>query len=286
MKKHSEANHFEIFEANTKELEENKKFLEEYIKYIDLFNHEGLIEKENPYIQTMFNEDVIQSTFENRAVVDLNTTFCDVIDCLINKEVDKYNAALDIKRMSYEGPIIYANMILGLGNYICVFLKETNNNEKGKEMPIFEYHNLDNMENVRPVIDNEREPSIVKGADGNEKLEKIENIILDYKNRVKTYEKEISEKEKKIRKLNDKNPKKEELKEKYEKEIKKCKEKEAYLGELIKRLEIRKKEYNGKYDDYTNLFRHLRNSIAHGMYKIDYIDALKKKRYEKNKIYF
>lgn len=286
IKKHSDTNHFEIFEVNEKKLEENKKFLEEYIKYLGLSNYETLIEKENPYVLQMFNEDVLQATFENHVVTDLNSTFCDVIDSLLHEKVKKNNAALDLKRMSYEGPIIYANMLLALGNYVCVFLKETNNNEKRKEIPLFEYHNLDNMEKVRPTIDDDKEKAIVKGISGNEKLKKIENTILDYENKLKTYDKVINEKAKKITKLNDKNPKKDELKEMYEKEIVECKEKKEHLEKLIKRLETRKIEYSEEYDDYTNLFRHLRNSIAHGTYKIDYIEALKRKDMGKIKYTF
>ena len=132
IKEHSNSNFFEYFEEKTEEVEENKKFLEEYIKYIGLSNYEKMMKVENPYINKMFKEDVIQATFENYSVTDINNTYMDAMEALLKHEVT-YNAGLDIKRMSYEGPIVYANMMMGLANYTCVFLRETNNNEKEKD---------------------------------------------------------------------------------------------------------------------------------------------------------
>lgn len=286
IKKHSGANQFEAFEENPKVLEENKRFLEEYIKFLGLSNYEFLVNKANPYVYKLFNEDVIQATFGDNVGVDLTRCFCDVIDIMLNDESKKNNVGLDIRRASYEGPVIYANMLLALGNYVCVFLKETNNNERSKDISIFEYHNLDNIESIIPIIDDDKQPSIVKGINGSEKYEKIENTIKDYESTLSSYEKSIREREKKISKLNDKNPKKDELKEKYEREIAEYSEKIENLKESIKRLRARENEYTEKYNDYTNLFRHLRNSIAHGTYKIDYIEALKRKDMRKIKYTF
>lgn len=286
IKKHSGANYFQIFEEDIENLKQNKKFVEEYIKYIGLANYQYLVEKENPYILQMFKEDVISATFEGRVVTDINNTFCDVINAMLNNKIKEQKTQLDIKRMSYEGPIVYANMILGLANYVCVFLKETNNNEKQKGISIFEYHNLNGMNGIKPIIDSNEEPSIVRGIEGKNKLEKIQNTLLDYENQIKICNKEIKAREKKIKKLNDNNPKKNELKEKYETEIREYERKERELEEKTKRLQTRKMEYEGNYDDYTNFFRHLRNSIAHGTYEIDYIEALQKKDMRKIKYTF
>lgn len=286
IKEHSKANFFELFEQKDRKTEETKEFIKKYLKYIGLSNYEYLMKRENPYIRQMFIEDVFQGTFGERSGVDLISTYCDLMYIYMQGLTKEHNAELDIKRMYYEGPIIYANMLLGLGNYSCVFLKEVNTNEKNKDISIFEYHNLEDINGLQIEIDDFESPSIVYDIPGNEKLDKINNEILNYQSTIQTYTEKIKELNKKKSKLNNKNPKKEELEKRYDLEIKQYNEKIEKCTDLIKRLKIRENDYFGKYNDYTNLFRHIRNSIAHGTYEIDYFKALENKNLEKIKFTF
>ena len=73
------------------------------------------------------------------------------------------------------------------------------------------------------------------------------------------------------RRITDRNPKKHIFEEKREEK----KEKLRIAKHIISILESRKSTYGENYDDYTEFFRHIRNSIAHGRYTVDFSKAFK-----------
>ena len=167
-------------------------------------------------------------------------------------------------------------------NYACGYLKENSSEDNA----IFEYHNLKGIGEVTPNIDLNAEKAIQDGVSGEEKQKKIDLAIENYKAQLNNVEKDIQKLNLLISNLNEKNPKREELKAKYQKSIEEDLEKKKKIMGQIFKLSIRREEYNDDYIDYSELFRHLRNSIAHGRYSIDYQKALERDDFNKIKFTF
>lgn len=291
IKAYTRFNFFEAIEDKSDLFERFKTFYKSYIKYLGLSNFEELMTSKDNYVAKMFKEDVIDSFFHNGPTIDLCNTYARVVyffkeaDLLDNKE--KLKLQKEIRRCSNESPIIYANILLSLVNYSCGFVKEINNHE-GKNIQIFEYHNLEGVDWLDSLIkiDNSLLPSIKKNCSSSEKRTKIENKISEYQLRLNKKETRKVRLEEKMGKLDERNPQKDKLEIKYTEELNKLNKEISEIESNISRMQLRKNEYVSEYVDYNEFFRHLRNSIAHANYSIDYIKALDKKQFNQIKYTF
>lgn len=173
----------------------------------------------------------------------------------------------DFNRMRLEAPSLYTNLLLDLG-FLCLnHIKESTREE---ELPEFNYRNID-LRGVRYWPQN-----VVEYVDADKKIN----------TEIATVENQKNSKRRELKKIN-----------KYLKQLDGCQTlSESQKETLIKNREIAnnlKLEINdlinkendlkskiGTVQDYyeTNgFFRHLRNSISHGFYSIDYSDGLKRK---------
>lgn len=267
-------NTFKVQELNKEKLEEIKQYISAYIQYVG-FDAWDRLNDFPYYVQGMVFEDFYGSTFNHTSFAGISNRCCSSIhDYMlgkINKTPLSKNSNLkdQLSILMYETPIAYSNMILGMANYSCGYLKE-NNNTNG--LNLFEYHNLNGLNGVVPTID--RTNSIEKGVDSTKVRESIEKQISSIESQIRNLSRNIESLESVI---TDKNPNRASL------EAEKKKKEEKLLEEQKKLLSLkaRKNEYNGTYDDYSEFFRHMRNSIAHGRYSIDYIKALKSKDFSK-----
>lgn len=267
-------NTFKVQELNKEKLEEIKQYISAYIQYVG-FDAWDRLNDFPYYVQGMVFEDFYGSTFNHTSFAGISNRCCSSIhDYMlgkINKTPLSKNSKLkdQLSILMYETPIAYSNMILGMANYSCGYLKE-NNNTNG--LNLFEYHNLNGLNGVVPTID--RTNSIEKGVDSTKVRESIEKQISSIESQIRNLSRNIESLESVI---TDKNPNRASL------EAEKKKKEEKLLEEQKKLLSLkaRKNEYNGTYDDYSEFFRHMRNSIAHGRYSIDYIKALKSKDFSK-----
>lgn len=231
-------------------------------------------------------DNIFQARFDKSVTISLSRDFCGVIDTISRKLRDgKELSDIDYEQMiklSFEGPLIYTDMLLGLLNYSAGYLKANNGNEE----TLFEYHNLEGFEGINILSDNNEKKSIQHGLKGDEKQKKLDLSIENYEVQLRSINEKIKNEKKKIAKLNDRNPKKEKLELQSRTIIEqKEKEKKEVMSRIFK-LSVRRDEYNEDYSDYSQLFRHLRNSIAHGRYEIEYDRALKVSDFNKIRFTF
>lgn len=276
-------NHFEISELSEEEIAQRKEFLKNYINYIGKDRWKN-IEKLPYYYQNLIFENIlVRSSLNNFSnVTDLNNTFCRAIyeakiDSITGEELNNYSKETFLT-LGFEAPIIYANMLLGMVNYAGLYLKEQNNTDS---FSLFEYHNLDGFDGVDILIDTCPQKSIQKNLSGKEKQDKYDNYIENCQQQLQSLNSKINKIRKNQKKLNDKNPKKNELEEEYNKNLEECLQKKEIVANKIEQIKKRKEDYENDYADYSEFFRHLRNSIAHGNYEINYNEALKKKNLSK-----
>lgn len=231
-------------------------------------------------------DNIFQSRFDKSTTISLSRDFCGAIDTISRKLRDGTDLSnIDYEQMiklSFEGPLIYTDMLLGLLNYSAGYLKANNGNEE----TLFEYHNLEGLEGISILIDNNEKKSIQQGLSGDEKQRKLDLGIENCKVQLRNIEERIKIEKKKISKLNDRNPKKEEMELQSRAIIEQKENEKKEVMSKIFRLSVRKDEYNEDYSDYSQLFRHLRNSIAHGRYEIDYDRALKVSDFDKIRFTF
>lgn len=277
-------NLFEIQKIPEEEMKKRKKDIENFIRYVGKNNWKYF------YIEGI-NEDLFDNIFQSRfneniTTISISNSFCRVINLL--NSADLYGIEIgtplqkEMTKLSFEGPLIYSNMILGLLNYGCGYLKANS----AEDYSLFEYHNLEGLEGVIPLIDNDRTASIQYGVSGEEKQRKIALAIESYKAQLRGVNNEISRARRQINNLSEKNPNRERMKIELEKSIEEKLVKKEEIMNRIFSLSIRKEEYNEDYIDYSEFFRHLRNSIAHGRYEIEYDRALRCNNFDKIKFTF
>lgn len=176
-------------------------------------------------------DNIFQSRFDKTATVSLGRDFCDAIDEISRKlrdgiELSDMDYDIMIK-LSFEGPLIYTDMLLGLLNYSSGYLKANNSNEGS----LFEYHNLEGLDGIEVLIDNNETKSIQNGLSGEEKQKKLDLSVENLKVQLNNIKEKIKNEKKKIAKLDDRNPKKEEI--------------ELKSREIIEQKEREKKGSNG-----------------------------------------
>ena len=267
-------NTFKIQPLDKDILEKRKQYISAYVQYIGFNAWENL--QYFPYtVRGMVFEDFYGSTYNHTSFAGISNRFCSsmhnyLLGKINNIPLSKNPVLKDqLSILMYETPLAYSNMILGMINYSCGYLKENNNNNG---LNLFEYHNINGLNGIVPTID--RTNSIKKGLDATEVRESIQKQITASVSHIKNLKQDIERLESRI---TDKNPNKASLE-----ADKKIKEKKLLdVQKKVLSLQVRMTDYNGTYDDYSEFFRHMRNSISHGRYSIDYTNALTRKDFSK-----
>ena len=270
---------FDIEELSEEESNKRKNYIKNYINYIGKNNWKFVEVLPDGIFQELFEDIMLRSSFEDYSnVTGLCNKFCLAFEMvhisqIMNKSFGKVHKDM-LTLLSLETPTLYANMLLGMTSYETVFLKENNNDTN---VPLFEYHNISGMENVQLSVDTGKEPSIQYNLPGSEKKQKYNNYIESLRDQLKKLKRSASKTYKIKDQLSDKNPKKEELAEKYENSIKELNEQIENVRKRIEQMEVRSHEYDENYMDCSEFFRHMRNSIAHGNVRINYDKAFKRR---------
>lgn len=180
-------------------------------------------------------------------------------------------SAKDFERLSFEAPSLYTSTLIDLG-FLCLnHIKEAQTKQKLED---FNYHNI----NLKGVTYWPEET--VRLVNKEEKQEKLNNQIADLKPKQAKCKEQLQKTKTQIDKLeeNDSMPveiKKEQLEKKKELLIS---QKQSY-DEVSNRINALKKAHDSAegYVETNDFFKHLRNSISHGFYSIDYSKGLSSK---------
>lgn len=280
IKKLNNTDYFEIQKIPEKEMNQRRKDIENYIRYIGKNNWEEYCTlRKNKFLEQLY-EDIFQIRFgSNYATKSLSRDFFILLQDLFesdNNIIQSNNEDL-AEELAFKAPLIYTDLMLGLLNYACVYLKANSSEENN----LFEYHNLNGMKGVVPLIDNDKTKSIRHGLSGEEKQRKIDLALDNYKIQLKRVKESIRKTKNQLNSLSEKNPNRAQMEYEFKNSIVENKAKLEDIMDKVFKLSIRKKEYSDDYTDYSELFRHFRNSIAHGTYEIDFDRALRCKNLEK-----
>ena len=265
-------------------MRQRKEDVEKYIRYVgkDKWQHtlnSGLtMDLFDNVFQSRFNEKITTISFTNEYAAIMDRWY-DL--ALSSKKMGKLGY-LQTAKISCQIPFVYSDMLLGVLNYACGYLK-ANNAENDN---IFEYHNLKNFDGIVPSIDNDRVPSIQKDVSGEEKAKKLQLAIDGYKLQLANIEKGLKKVCDILVDLDEDDPKQNKKKIKFKGYLEEGFLKEEKVRDKISKLTVRKEEYSENYTDYSELFRHLRNSIAHGRYEIEYNAAFASNDFDKIKFTF
>lgn len=257
---------------------EKKLFLAKYIKHIGLSNFQQLSPLHKHVLLTdclMYpsNKDEILAG-ELGIRIDPGTNFIDTIrhwnflgdDSIAPNTFFTKNFILqnNLKLFCHEKPLIYASCTLGLANYCMSYIREINQNST---KPIFEYKNID-LSNIKHSINSNNSISIVDPR--KEILQEI-NLIECQKERISKDILRIKDTIKNLSNPLNRNPRKDEFLKNNNKDLQ---EKSEELKQLEQKLIKLNEEYENcteePYENSYHFFRHLRNSIAHGHYVIDF----------------
>ena len=282
VEKNYSAKSFELEEQDLPEAE--KDFIKKYIDYIGFRRY-----KENQYCTEALN-DILASI--NNEVVSLeilsgiNNTLYDVIKqkkiiymALQGVGFDRVKvmefmqkSVNELLKYQHQGPIIYSNNLLGLSYYCFNYSREINE-KKGKSL--FNLYDVKSLDGIKAkLIDkdgNETEENIIEEINPRKKAEnKLKDIVSQLEKLRK--DKQLKENLKSsLENPKNRNPKKEEILNSIDKWMEDYVIKEQ---KLIEEIEIAETDIenteNRVYKDSSNFFRHLRNSMAHGNYKIIY----------------
>lgn len=245
----------------------NKKLLFDYIRYVGLSNW---VKLPSSYKQMIFTKH-FRYMIEDKCNFRNSPQYIqDTLDNLIfhgkGKTTDK-----DIYNLSFQSPNIYAGLILDQG-FLCLnYIKEALAKEN---LPNFNYRNID-LKNIKYTPSN-----CVKLVTAVEEQQKLSGIINDLQSKSNRLAKSINKKLANIQNINKATSLTEESrKEKIENIQKNINEEQKLLNETNEKLNILNNKYNNATDYYetNDFFKHLRNSISHGFYNVDYSQALEKK---------
>ena len=275
-------NGFEIEEISEEDLNRRKTRFKEYVEYVGFDRMEQLTQQPTIICNAVIDEvlgylngDVGIASVANLFAVNIQKYASKRLNENISggkqnafKFDDKFDKNLLIVHL-YEAPLVYTSILLGMINYACVFLKENNDNNG---MSLFEYYNMPGFNSVKLIHDNTG--SIKTNVDSTEKKDALDKQIAMRTKQMSNLEADLEDLKKRI---TDKNPKKHIFEEKREDKSKKL----DRAKHIISILESRKAKYGETYDDYTEFFRHIRNSIAHGRYTVDFSKAFKKRDFSK-----
>ena len=173
--------------------------------------------------------------------------------------------------LSFQAPFIYTGLVLDLG-FLCLnYIKEALAKE---DLPNFNYRNID-LRNIK------YSPSdCVKLVTSAEERKKLQGPITDLESKKSRLINNINKKFANIENLNKAKSLTDEVRGEKKLNVQKNIDSEqSLLDEVNDRLSWLYDKYNNSSDYYdtNDFFKHLRNSISHGFYTIDYSKALNKK---------
>lgn len=177
----------------------------------------------------------------------------------------------NFEEMAFKAPSMYAGMIIDLG-YLCLnHIKESHAKE---ELPSFNYHNI----SLKGINYSPKE--CVRIVTKDEQITKCDNQLKDLYPKLTRKKDALARKRQEIESIEN-SPripaaKKAQLLEQRKQEIIGISEELDSLSAKIYALED-KKTCAEDYVETNDFFKHLRNSISHGFYTIDYSKALKEK---------
>lgn len=180
-------------------------------------------------------------------------------------------SAKDFERLSFEAPSLYTAALIDLG-FLCLnHIKEAQAKQK---LENFNYHNI----NLKGVTYWPKET--VRLVNKEEKQVKLNNQIADLTPKQAKYKDQLEKTKMQIDKLEKNNSlpveiKKEQLEKKKELLIR---QKQSY-DEISNRISALEEARDSALDyvETNDFFKHLRNSISHGFYSIDYSKGLSSK---------
>jgi hypothetical protein len=294
MQKANGTSYFEMKEVPEEEMKKRRRDFETFIRYCGKDKWKNVIDTGiyNDLFMDFFNSkynDTIVTTSLVNEYLRFSEKFRYIILPLI---AGKSSLDLDLEtimqvkvntaKVSYKGHLIYIDALLGALNYACGYLK-ANSVESDN---LFEYHNLQGMENLVVLADNDEDKAIKHNVSGVEKQRRIDSAIDKYQNQLSRINRDIRNTNKQLENLNEKNPNKEKLEVEFRKRLEESIAKKPEVMKQIFKLSVRRDEYDKDYIDYSTLFRHLRNSIAHARYTVDWGEALKSNNLEKIRFTF
>ena len=187
MQRSNKTNLFIIKSIPEEKMRQRKEDVERYIRHVgkDKWQHilrGGLtMDLFDNVFQSRFNEKITTISFTNEYAAMMDHWY----ELALRNEKLKDSRYIPITaKISCQTPFIYSDMLLGVLNYACGYLK-ANNAENDN---IFEYHNLKNFDGIVPSIDNDRVPSIQKDVSGEEKSKKLQLAIDGYKSQLANIE--------------------------------------------------------------------------------------------------
>lgn len=246
---------------------EQKELIFNYIRYIGLANWVKLDYRDRGIIFSRHLKFMINSKNNFR---NSSANISDTLDyCIFHARGEK--SVIDMYFMSFESPNIYAGMILDLGFLTLNYIKEVLHKE---ELPNFNYRNI-NLNSIKYTPSN-----CIKYVTKEEEQNRLKKIISELENRINKITLSIKKKKEDIKKIK----KVDSIEETKKQQIiadkqKSLDENTIKLNESTSLLEsLKEKVANATdYYDTNDFFKHLRNSISHGFYEVDYSEALKKK---------
>ena len=269
--------------------EETKSFIKQYIDYV------GFSRFKRDYDVQLALNDILSPYLTNTVAINnitaLPNLFFEMNDIntrayFMNKSgasnsqmvnafsLETGNLADSIIKLSYEAPFLYANNLLGYAYYCFGFVRETNENF---DRSIFDFYDIKNLEGVKAKLTDRK--GIVTEVDIYEEVnprEKAERRLTGVKAQMDNLRKEKANKTKietDLQNPKNKNPRKKEILESLKEWFNKFTHKEQELALQESLLESERDLADDvDYKDTITFFRHLRNSMAHGNYDVNYGD--------------
>ena len=246
---------------------EEQDIIRDYILYIGLQN----------FVELSLNDRY--KIFVERLAPILNKrasyiSSADRIGSIFNYIIEHGNGTVsadDFYKITFEAPFIYTDLLINLG-FICLnYIKEA---QAKQELPSFNYHNI-NLNGI-----NYSPSSTVKIVPVAEQQTKLQNQINDLTPAMAKAKAAVKKAEEDIEKLNQNTKIPLQIKQQqYQSRKDSILKNTQKYNELKAKINILQTEYDNAEDyiETNDFFKHLRNSISHGFYRIDYSRGLKDK---------
>ncbi len=277
---------FKTFEYREESVPEDRKtFMRKYISYVgtkNFMNDDTALEALNEFFApnlkgivsldqligiTETSHDILKTKKILQLALQGNSIEgFDIIMQAIQKTVD------EVRKYRFQGPMIYANNLLGLAYYCFDYAREVNENH---EKEFFDFYGIENLDEIKAkLVYNDGSVSEKEVVETINPKQKAENILAEITIRLKKLREEKSKKENTVNSLKNpknRNPKKDMILRSIEEWMTRYPELEEKLVEEQKvAAETVENSEETVHEDSTNFFRHLRNSMAHGNYTINY----------------
>lgn len=172
--------------------------------------------------------------------------------------------------LEYSAPTIYSGLILELGFLNLNYVKEA---QRKQYLPGFNYFDVD-LSKIKYWP-----PECVETVSKEEEQRQLSLQAEAYDSTTAKLLKNINNSQNVIQSVNQANisvERKQEIIQEQQKRITESKEKLTQIQQELEKIQEEKTNATG-YTNSNDFFKHLRNSISHGFYKIDYSKALKEK---------